>query len=57
MGALFILLFVLAAMFVPFAVIWAINALLGLQIQFTLFTWLAMLVLTVMLRGRLSFSR
>ena len=57
MGALLILLFVLAAIFVPFAVIWAINTLFGMQIQFTFSTWLATLVLAVALRGHLNFNR
>ena len=42
-----VLLFViLLVMFVPLAVIWALNTLFALAIPYTFWTWLAVLVLT-----------
>jgi hypothetical protein len=38
--------------FWPLAVIWALNTLFGLTIQFTFWTWLAVFVLTATLNSR-----
>lgn len=41
-----VLLLVLAIIFFPFAVIWALNTLFGLTIGYTFWTWLAVVVLS-----------
>jgi hypothetical protein len=51
MIAIVVLLIVLAVVFVPLALIWALNTLFGLAIAFTLKTWLAALLLAGALSG------
>jgi len=41
-----ILLIILLIIFMPFAIIWAVNTLFGLGIAYTFWTWLATVVLT-----------
>jgi hypothetical protein len=43
--AVFVLI-LLAIIFFPFAVIWALNTLFGLSIGYTFWTWLAVVVLS-----------
>jgi len=41
-----IIIAVLLIIFMPFAIIWAVNTLFGLGIAYTFWTWLATVVLT-----------
>ncbi len=51
MIAILVLLVALAVIFMPLALIWALNTLFGLTIAFTLKTWLAALLLSAVLSG------
>jgi len=51
LGVVFVLLvaaFVAVAIVIPLVVIWALNTLFGLGIGYTLWNWLAMLILLLM---------
>lgn len=45
-GATLVIALILLVIFWPFAVIWAVNTLFALNIAYTFWTWLAVLVLT-----------
>jgi len=42
----FVLLIILLIIFMPFAIIWAVNTLFGLGIAYTFWTWLATVILS-----------
>lgn len=45
---------IITLLFSPFATIWALNTLFALGIQYNVWTWLAMLYLTIALFGKVS---
>jgi len=47
------LIFIFAALviFMPFAVIWALNTLFGFAIAYTFWTWLAVIILSAVISG------
>lgn len=51
MIAFYIVLVVLVAVLLPYAVIWAINTIFNTTIPFTFWTWLAMLILLIVTRS------
>jgi hypothetical protein len=51
--AVFVLI-LLAIIFFPFAVIWALNTLFGLSIGYTFWTWLAVVVLSSIINPNLK---
>jgi hypothetical protein len=51
--AVFVLI-LLAIIFFPFAVIWALNTLFGLTIGYTFWTWLAVVVLSSIINPNLK---
>jgi hypothetical protein len=52
--AVVVVLLVLAIMFVPLAVIWALNTLFSLSIAYGFYEWLAVLVMSAFFQTRVS---
>jgi hypothetical protein len=52
--AVVVVLLVLAIMFVPLAVIWALNTLFSLSIAYGFYEWLAVLVMSAFFNTRVS---
>ena len=55
--AIGILLLLIGALLFPFATIWSLNTLFGLNIAYNFWNWLAMVVLIFTLQGALNITR
>jgi hypothetical protein len=52
-----LVLMVLAVIFMPFAAIWALNTLFGLGIEYTFWTWLSVVVINMFIQARITVKK